>query len=145
MSLLTLSELHLSCRVCVASACQTALASLTALPQEGLLLATVVLSAGSACAVASLWPVDDGATAVLMVLLYEHMLSNALRPPEALHAAQLTPRRLTFSDLEGILGRYPDLRPALRISGHLPAELSDPADTPFAHPFLWAGFVAVGV
>jgi CHAT domain-containing protein len=145
MSLLTLSELHLSCRVCVASACQTALASLTALPQEGLSLATVVLSAGSACAVASLWPVDDGATAVLMVLLYEHMLSNALRPPEALHAAQLALRRLTFSDLEGILGRYPDLRPALRISGHLPAELSDPADTPFAHPFLWAGFVAVGV
>jgi CHAT domain-containing protein/tetratricopeptide (TPR) repeat protein len=145
MSLLTLSELHLSCRVCVASACQTALASLTALPQEGLSLATVVLSAGSACAVASLWPVDDGATAVLMVLLYDQMLSNALRPPEALQGAQLALQRLTFSDLEKILSRYPDLRPALRISGHLPAEPPDPADTPFAHPFLWAGFVAVGV
>ncbi len=145
MSLLTLSELHLSCRVCVASACQTALASLTALPQEGLSLATVVLSAGSACAVASLWPVDDGATALLMVLLYEEMLRKALRPPEALRGAQLALRRITFSDLEKILSRYPDLRPALRVSGHLPAMPPDLANTPFAHPFLWAGFVAVGV
>jgi CHAT domain-containing protein len=145
MSLLTLSELQLSCRVCVASACQTALASLTGLPQEALSLATVLLSVGSACAVASLWPVDDGATAVLMLLVYEEMMRNALRPPEALRRAQLALQRLTFRDLEPLLSRYPDLRPALQTSGHLPADRVDPAATPFEHPFLWAGFIAVGV
>jgi hypothetical protein len=102
MSLLALSALQVSCRVCVASACQTALASLTAPPQEGLSLATVALSAGSSCTIASLWPVDDGATAVLMILLYEEMLSNALRPPEALRSAQLALQRLTYSELEKI-------------------------------------------
>jgi CHAT domain-containing protein/tetratricopeptide (TPR) repeat protein len=145
MSLLRLSELRLSCRVCVASACQTALASLTGLPQEGLSLATVVVSAGSACAIASLWPVDDGATAVLMVLLYEEMVRSSLRPPEALRRAQLALQRLTFRDLQRVLSHYPDLRPALRISGRLAADPLDPTDTPFEHPFLWAGFVAVGV
>ena len=145
MSLLTLSELQLSCRVCVASACQTALASLTGLPQEALSLATVLLSVGSACAVASLWPVDDGATVVLMLLLYEEMVRNAPRPPEALRRAQLALQRLTFRDLQTILSCYPDLLPALQASGHLPADPVNPADTPFEHPFLWAGFVAVGV
>lgn len=144
MSLLALSELQLSCRVCVASACQTALASLTGLPQEALSLATVLLSVGTACAVASLWPVDDGATAVLMLLVYEEIMRNGLRPPEALRRAQIALQRLTFRDLETILSRHPELRPALLIGGHLPADPADPADTPFDHPFLWAGFIAVG-
>jgi CHAT domain-containing protein/tetratricopeptide (TPR) repeat protein len=144
VSLTALSQLKLSCRVCVASACQTALSSLTALPQEGLSLATVLLAAGSSCAIASLWPVDDGATTVLMILLYDRIIRDALRPPEALREAELALSRLTLRELLGLVTDYPEIRPALRLGGHLPAEIVDPAKTPFNDPFFWAGFIAVG-
>jgi hypothetical protein len=47
------------------------------------------MSAGSRSVVASLWKVDDRATAVLMADFYESMLRKGLPPVAALRAAKL--------------------------------------------------------
>lgn len=45
--------------------------------------------AGAARVVASLWKVDDAATAELMVKFYTGILKDGMRPAAALRAAQL--------------------------------------------------------
>jgi hypothetical protein len=47
------------------------------------------MSAGSKSVLASLWKVDDRATAVLMRRFYESMLQKGMSPAAALRAAQL--------------------------------------------------------
>jgi CHAT domain-containing protein len=79
-----------------------------------------------------------------MILLYDRIIRDALRPPEALREAELALSRLTLRELLGLVTDYPEIRPALRLGGHLPAEIVDPAKTPFNDPFFWAGFIAVG-
>ena len=79
-----------------------------------------------------------------MILLYERLTKDALRPPEALREAELALSRLTLGELERLLVKFPELRPALLLSGHLPSEVADVAETPFSDPFFWGGFIAVG-
>jgi CHAT domain-containing protein len=45
--------------------------------------------AGARCVVASLWQIDDRATAELMRRFYSAMLGEGLRPAAALRAAQV--------------------------------------------------------
>ena len=56
-------------------------------------LARGFMYAGAARVVASLWKVDDAATAELMARFYRAMLTDRLSPPEALRAAQIQIRR----------------------------------------------------
>jgi CHAT domain-containing protein len=97
----------------VLSACQTALGSgaLTDVPagDDWIGLTRAFLHAGAASVVATLWPVDDWATAALMEQFY------------------------TVSDAPA--------NPAGALAGAQRAILAAPTT---AHPFYWAGFVAVG-
>jgi CHAT domain-containing protein len=71
----------------VLSACQTALGK--QIRGEGLVgLTRGFMYAGAARVVASLWKVDDAATAELMKQFYQGMLVKGLRPPAALREAQ---------------------------------------------------------
>jgi CHAT domain-containing protein len=105
--------LHLSADLVVLSACQTGLASgaLADVPpgDDWVGLTRAFLHAGARRVVATLWPVDDWATAALMERFYEGYVGGA-EPAQALAAAQ-------------------------RVL------IAQPAT---AHPFYWAGFVAVG-
>jgi CHAT domain-containing protein len=88
MSLQEIYGLHLSAELTVLSACQTALGKDT--EGEGLIgLAHSFMSAGSKSVVASLWKIDDRATAVLMADFYEQMLQKGLSPAAALKSAKL--------------------------------------------------------
>jgi len=81
-------NLRLPADLVVLSACQTALGK--EIKGEGLVgLTRGFMYAGAERVVASLWQVDDLATAELMKRFYQAMLKDGLRPAEALRAAQI--------------------------------------------------------
>jgi CHAT domain-containing protein len=81
-------NLRLPADLVVLSACQTALGK--EIKGEGLVgLTRGFMYAGAERVVASLWQVDDQATAQLMRHFYHGMLKDNLRPAAALRAAQI--------------------------------------------------------
>jgi CHAT domain-containing protein len=81
-------NLKLNADLVVLSGCQTALGK--EIRGEGLMgLTRGFMYAGAPRVVASLWSVEDRATADLMKRFYKAMLSEGLRPAAALRAAQL--------------------------------------------------------
>ncbi|MBI3950644.1 MAG: CHAT domain-containing protein [Acidobacteria bacterium] len=81
-------NLKLNADLVVLSACQTALGK--EVKGEGLVgLTRGFMYAGAARVVASLWNVQDKATAELMRRFYQAMLKDGLRPAAALRAAQV--------------------------------------------------------
>jgi CHAT domain-containing protein/tetratricopeptide (TPR) repeat protein len=88
MPLHDIYSLDLSAELTVLSACQTALGK--DIKGEGLVgLTHAFMSAGAKSVVASLWKVDDRATAVLMAHFYEAMLQQGMSPAAALRSAKL--------------------------------------------------------
>src|SRR5262249_13269743 len=82
-------NLKLQADLVVLSACQTALGK--EIKGEGLVgLPWGFMYAGARRVVASLWQVDDRASAELMGRFYEAMLGQRLRPAAALRAAQIS-------------------------------------------------------
>jgi CHAT domain-containing protein len=80
-------ELRAPVLLVVLSACKTALGR--DVRGEGLLgITRGFMYAGASSVVASLWNVDDAATAELMRLFYSNMLQRGMKPAEALRAAQ---------------------------------------------------------
>lgn len=81
-------NLKLSADLVVLSACSTALGK--EIKGEGIIgLTRGFMYAGSPRVVASLWKVDDAATAALMTIFYRKMQVDNLRPAAALRAAQI--------------------------------------------------------
>jgi tetratricopeptide (TPR) repeat protein len=100
--------------------------------------------AGCPNVVASLWKVNDAATAALMSQFYHELWVNKKPPIEALREAQLTiyrhPERI--QDLVGERGR-PALDAAAKLGS---ATTTKPDEKPKTPPVkLWAGFVLSGV
>lgn len=88
MPLYDIYSLDLSAELTVLSACQTALGK--DIKGEGFIgLTHSFMSAGSNTVVATLWKVDDKATAVLMADFYESMLQKGMSPAAALRSAKL--------------------------------------------------------
>jgi CHAT domain-containing protein/tetratricopeptide (TPR) repeat protein len=123
----------------VLSACETGLGEVAG--GEGVFgLQRAFHLAGAKNVVASLWQVDDEATAALMGLFYHHLWVEKQPPLEALRQAQLSlyhhPERIG----QPARLRGPDFEKAAR----LPAA-SGAASARRAPPRLWAGFVLSGV
>lgn len=132
-------------RLAVASACQSGVTEIGDLADEAFSLGAALLGAGAACAIASLWSVDDLATAVLMTRFYEH-LADDMAPAAALADAQRWLRALDRNHIDAFLARHPILAAererstALRMAG---GGLGTPG-LAFSHPVYWAGFVVLG-
>ena len=146
-----LAALRLTARLAAISACQTALAEIGDLPDEVLSIGNAMLAAGAACAIASLWPVDDLATALLMTRLYDEMIGNDRSPPEALRTAQLWLRSLTSAGEAAFVAQHPALavehaRRAARddLPGRRTSQRRRIDPPPYAHPDYWAAFIALG-
>jgi CHAT domain-containing protein/tetratricopeptide (TPR) repeat protein len=142
-----IAKLHT--RLAVASACETAHSELTGLAEEVHSIAVILLAAGSACAIATQWAVNDASTAMLMIRLYDVMITQRLRPPEALRAAQLWIRDLDATEEQEFLRAHPALARDIgsrRARGErigAPLETID-ATGRFSDPVYWAPFVAIG-
>ncbi|HEY2053153.1 MAG TPA: CHAT domain-containing protein [Solirubrobacterales bacterium] len=143
----------LESRLVAVSACQTGVVDITHLPEEGLSVGTAFLAAGSACVIASLWPVRDDTTALLMTRLYGEMIDGGQRPPEALRRAQLWLRDLTDPELANFLIAHPTLEAEFSrraAAGDRPGQRaavrrgSMEVQRPFSGPDYWAPFVALG-
>ena len=88
LTLNDIAQLQLNAELVVLSACETAVGKLTT--GEGPIgLSRAFFEAGSARVLASLWPVDDTATALLLKHFYQALLEQQLAPADALRAAQL--------------------------------------------------------
>jgi CHAT domain-containing protein/tetratricopeptide (TPR) repeat protein len=136
---LLLDDLHLA----VLSACDTGLGDVAG--GEGVHgLQRAFHLAGCRNVVASLWQVDDEATAALMAKFY-HGLWVAKRPPiEALREAQLT----VYRHPQRIAALARERGPAFTKAVQLPAAAAppgEPAAAPRAPTKLWAAFVLSGV
>ena len=138
-------------RLVVLSACQSGMRE-TTLPDEAIGLPSAFLQAGVPAVVATLWPVDDLSSALLMTRFYEfHLRGNAatgeapMNPVRALCRAQCWLRDISVSELQDYVRRRD-------MSKELVAEVDErfaaesPDLRPFAQsPFDWAPFVAFGL
>ena len=89
LRLLDIYNLKLEADLVVLSACETALGR--EIRGEGLIgLARGFMYAGTSRVVASLWNVEDQATAMLMKRFYQGLLANGESPAAALRAAQIS-------------------------------------------------------
>jgi CHAT domain-containing protein/tetratricopeptide (TPR) repeat protein len=144
----------LKTRLTVVSACQSAQPTMAGLLQAQFSIAAALLAAGSACVIASLWPVDDLATALLMTRLYQELLIGDKTPPGALRAAQLWLRRLSDKDEQEFFDRHPGLAAeyARRVAeGNVPGRRGGQLSLqslgqrpPYEHPDYWGAFIAIG-
>jgi CHAT domain-containing protein len=141
----------LRARLTVLSACQSAIQDIGQLPGEATSAATALILAGSAAVIASLWPVDDAATALLMVRFYEEHAWAGRAPTAALRRAQLWLRDLDAERERTYLSSHPDLGAAFerrRAEGAPPGRRGPGGARaglrPYAHPEFWAPFIAVG-
>ena len=98
--------------------------------------------------VATLWPVNDRSTAVLIAEFYRLLLAERQDPATALARARGYLRDATVRDLaEWFERRYDDSggtdQAAYDAATDLRSRL-DLADRPYADPVYWAGFVYTG-
>jgi CHAT domain-containing protein len=96
--------------------------------------------AGCRNVIASLWQVDDKATAALMGLFYHKLWQERLWPAEALRQAQVTLYRHPEHIGALALARGPDFEKAARLP-----TASGAASARRSPTRLWAGFVLSGV
>ena len=135
-----------NCRLVTLSACETGLTDFRSLSDEYIGLPSGFLFAGSPSVVSSLWAVNDLSTSFLMIRFYQNlqeMDSVAL----ALNKAQLWLRNLTVKELS-------QWTESLNVSAKLKRKLTYQVEKiknntstdvcPYASPYHWAAFCAVG-
>ena len=135
-------------RLAVLSACQTGITEFSQVPNEVIGLPAGFLQAGIPGVVATLWPVNDRSTAVLVAEFYRLLLAERQDPATALHRARGHLHDATARDLaEWFERRYEDSGATDLAAYEAAAELRshfDPVDQPYADPVHWAGFVYTG-
>lgn len=137
LTLRTLIETRVEARLAVLAACETAVPGLRS-PNESVGLPSTLLAAGTAGIIASLWPVPDDSTNLLMAAFYENWREGT-EPAEALRQAQRWLRDSTNREkrdrFPGLLGPEPGSGAAQRLweaaMGHSPA-------------YFWSGFTYTG-
>lgn len=134
------SEFHP--RLVVLSACETGIIGHDDNPDAFIGLPMAFMAAGAQGVVASLWPVDDRSTALLMGRFYQLMRSENARPSSALRKAQLWLRDSSRADLLAFLNSSGQGNPAVGASRDYLASTS--RNHPFSDPYYWGGFMFYG-
>ena len=125
------------------SACETALGDDSVahhgVEVEG--LGALAQRAGAKAVLATLWPVADGSTALLMRTLYKAHKDDHLNKAAALRQAQLALLRGTAQADSA----SKEQRGLIRVNATQEGgSFKTNPDAPFAHPFFWAPFILMG-
>jgi hypothetical protein len=140
-------------RLVVLSACETGLSVSVDTPDEFIGLPAAFMEIGAQGVIASLWPVSDEASALLMSRFYELHIGRSMAPSAALREAQFWLRDATLEELSDYVTSF---AAEGRISENQKAELhrailersprapQDPEARPYSHPYYWAAFNAYG-
>jgi CHAT domain-containing protein/tetratricopeptide (TPR) repeat protein len=133
-------------RLAVLSACQTGIIEFERVPDEVIGLAAGFLQAGVPGVVATLWPINDRSTAVLVAEFYRQ-LAEQRDPATALDSARRYLRDITAQKLaEWFERRYDESGGSDRTAYEAAADLRSypDSDRPYAESVYWAGFVYSG-
>jgi CHAT domain-containing protein len=127
------------------SACDTAVGSgwgrnLNGHEVEG--MATEAQNLGAMSVLASMWPVADASTALIMEAFYEGHEHSNLNKAEALRQAQRLMMQSPGTTQESERGAR--RVPAEHGAADQTLRFADDATHPFAHPYFWAPFVLMG-
>ena len=135
-------------QLAVLSACQTGISEFKRVPDEVIGLPAGFIQAGVPGVVATLWPVNDRSTAVLVAEFYRLLLTETRDPATALARARQFLRDATARELADWFERRYDDSGGTDLAAYEAAadfrSRFDPADRPYAHPVYWAGFVYAG-
>ncbi|MDX2205057.1 MAG: CHAT domain-containing protein [Hyphomicrobiaceae bacterium] len=134
-------------RLVVLSACETGVFEFQRAPDEFTGLPAAFLQAGAAGVIGSLWPVDDIATALIMMKFYDLYIGQRMAPAPALRRSQLWVRDATPERLRDLVtGMQKSKRLSAADGARLIAQLASPGggQKPFAHPYYWAAFQYYG-
>ena len=145
------------CRLVVLSACETGMIDFNNVSDEYIGLPSGFLYAGSSSVVSSLWKVDDVSTAFLFIKFYENLQNYPeLKQGDiaiALNEALIWLRNMTSEEGEEVLQEIQpyidvmfkekkDILKTSFLNGAKRRIKSNPQ--PFANPFHWAAFTAIG-
>ena len=135
-------------RLAVLSACQTGITEFARVPDEVIGLPAGFLQAGVPGVVATLWPVNDRSTALLVAEFYQLLFTERQDPAAALASARGHLRDATVRELaDWFERRYDDSAGTDLGAFEAAADFRshrDPNERPYAHPVYWAGFVYSG-
>jgi CHAT domain-containing protein/tetratricopeptide (TPR) repeat protein len=138
-------------RLAVLSACETGLYDIATTPNEFTGLPAAFMRLGAGGVLATLWPVDDLSTALLIARFYDLHRGENLSPAAALRSAQSWLRAASENELKAYLrlaveeGRLPKsflhgVDAMLRA-----ARGSQAPGSPYGHPYYWSGFTLTGL
>jgi len=132
----------------VLSACSTGLYDTRELPSEFVGLPNAFLQLGAAAVIATLWPVDDIMTTLLIGRFYEEYIGNGKPTCGALRSAQLWLRDLQVDELQRVVEKWVSEK---RLSLENIAKVQQAIEhwtfmypTSSARTAHWAGFVHFG-
>lgn len=131
----------------VLSACETAMARVTVTADEFLGFPAALLAHGTRTVLATLWPVNDAAAALVVGRFYREYANGQSAAAQALRRAQDWLRTVTARELSELLR---DLRgepaPVGALAASLRTRLRGTADEVclFADPYYWAAFTVSG-
>jgi CHAT domain-containing protein/uncharacterized protein HemY len=129
------------CRLVTLSACETGITDFTSTSDEYIGLPSGFILAGSPNVVCSLWTVNDLSTALLMIRFYQN-LKQGETVTLALKQAQIWLRDATAEMLYQWSSQL-NLRSSYRQQFRRFSTMEATAK-PFASPYYWAGFCAIG-
>lgn len=132
----------------VLSACSTGLYDTRELPSEFIGLPNAFLQLGAAAVIATLWPIDDIMTSLLIGRFYEEYMGQGKPTCSALRASQLWLRDLQVEELERVAEKW--VREKRLTSENVPKvrkaieKWTALNQTSSARTAYWAGFVHYG-